>query len=278
MQIQQLAELANATIATVEARYARRGPALATGIAELDTVLDPITDGVLGLIASGRAGGRTTLALQLALAGPPALYLSATLSAKQIAERALAMTADVSSEDLRTGRLTEQSWWRLGRALGRIEDLPEVSIVDGVVDTQQVAAALKQRDTDPREVPLVVVDGLELGCNLGAPSRPDALRSLAELAGKVGGAWIVTVGLSLDDYGLGNGDAFGAFLDIVPGAVNRVLWFDNARSHATRQVQVYDRNAQGQTLEFTMRRGVPRFYSAAPSSLREQADTAEDAR
>ena len=74
----------------------------------------------------------------------------------------------------------------------------------------------------------------------------------------------MTVGLSCADYAPRRGDAFTAFLDVLPVTADSVLWFDHDRSSPVRLVQVYSRNSPAGSFTLVRRRGVPRFYGATP--------------
>ncbi len=233
-----------------------------TGIADLDELLDPLPAGSVTVIASGRGGGRTTLALQLALAAGPAAYLSTGLRANEVAHRVLAMQAGVNGGDVRHGRVSERMWREIGAAVGRIDKLPSVFVVDRVADASRLRFVLDCPDGEqPRTI---VLDGIDVGANLGCESRAAALRVVGEAAEEQQAAWVVTVGLSCADYAPAHGDAFTAFLDTLPVRADSVLWFDDDRSSPVRLVEVYNRNSPAESFTLARRPGVPRFYGATP--------------
>jgi replicative DNA helicase len=91
----------------------------------------------------------------------PVLFFSLEMGHKELTQRILASEARVDSTKMRTGRLTEQDWSKIGKAIGRLEaplyidDNPNVT----VMEIRAKARRLKARSGG---LGLVVVDYLQL--------------------------------------------------------------------------------------------------------------------
>ena len=241
------------------AAFAQTDGDLASGVSALDDLLSPMHPGSLTVVASRRGGGRTTLALQLALGAASSMYLSTGLRPEEVAHRVLTMESGVPGDRLRHGRLSVRDWRCVASAIDRIDQRPGLWIADGTANVAHVHEALGLAAVPPRTV---VVDGIDLDGHFGFESRSDALRALDTIRHRHTAAWIVTVGLSCADYEPAHGTAFDAFLDTVPTSVDRVVWLDADRSSSARRVHVFDRNGPGGSIDLVRSCGVPRFYAA----------------
>ena len=91
----------------------------------------------------------------------PVLFFSLEMGHKELTQRILSSEARVDSSKMRTGRLTEQDWSKIGKAIGRLEaplfidDNPNVT----VMEIRAKARRLKARHGS---LGLVVVDYLQL--------------------------------------------------------------------------------------------------------------------
>ena len=105
-----------------------------------------------------RSGMATHVAVEQSL---PVLFFSLEMGHKELTQRILAAEARVDSQKMRTGRLTEQDWSKIGKAIGRLEaplyidDNPNVT----VMEIRAKARRLKARSGD---LGLIVVDYLQL--------------------------------------------------------------------------------------------------------------------
>ncbi len=94
--------------------------------------------------------------------GLPVLFFSLEMGHKELTQRILSSEARVDSAKMRTGRLTEQDWSKIGKAIGRLEaplfidDNPNVT----VMEIRAKARRLKSRQQG--QLGLVVVDYLQL--------------------------------------------------------------------------------------------------------------------
>jgi replicative DNA helicase len=103
-------------------------------------------------------GVATHVAVEAAL---PVLLFSLEMGHKELTQRILASEARVDSQKMRTGRLSEQDWSKIGKAIGRLEvplfidDNPNVTVMEIRAKSRRLAQRYGQ-------VGLVVVDYLQL--------------------------------------------------------------------------------------------------------------------
>jgi len=139
---------------------------LATGFDDLDRLTAGLQRQNLIIIAARPAMGKSGLALGIAefVAAEmrqPVMFFSLEMSKIEIVNRLLSSQARIDSGRLRTGRLEDEHWRRLGDALGKlqnaplyIDDTPSISMME----IRAKARRLKQRSG----LELIVVDYLQL--------------------------------------------------------------------------------------------------------------------
>lgn len=142
-----------------------------TGFASLDKMLaggprrrDLVV--LAGDVGSGKSALGLGIAIRAAAAGAPTLYLSGEMSPDRLMERALALEAKASVDDLRQGRLDDAARAAVGAAAVRLRHLPLLVKPLLGADFEEIVAALDI--VPPRQ--LLVVDSLQLT----APPRPAA--------------------------------------------------------------------------------------------------------
>lgn len=143
-----------------------------TGFAPLDQMTSGLQAGDLIIVAGRPSMGKTALCLGIAanaatMAETPCALFSMEMSKEQLAHRMICSEARVDGMRLRTGYLRtntdddESDWTRLGRAIGRLGDLP-IYIDDSsdisVLDMRAKCRRLKSE----HGLGLVVVDYLQL--------------------------------------------------------------------------------------------------------------------
>jgi len=111
--------------------------------------------------------GKTSFALNIAVntalhANRPVLFCSLEMSQLELSQRILCSEAKVNAASIRTGRLAETDWQRIGQSVGDLADAP-IWIDDNpnitVMEIRAKARRLKSRLGD---LGLVVVDYLQL--------------------------------------------------------------------------------------------------------------------
>jgi len=129
-------------------------------------VYDLTVPGLANFLAADVVVHNTSFALGIAVhvaveAGLPALFFSLEMGHSELTMRILSSEARVDSQKFRTGKLSEQDWSKIGRAIGRLEvplfidDNPNVT----VMEIRAKARRLAQRYT---KLGVIVVDYLQL--------------------------------------------------------------------------------------------------------------------
>jgi replicative DNA helicase len=139
---------------------------LATGYADLDEQLSGLQPSNLIVVGARPSMGKTAFALgMVAHAGvklnQPVLLFSLEMSHMELTQRLLCSEARVDSNRMRTGKLLEADWAKIGKAISRMSEAP-IFIDDNpnltVMDIRARARRLKSR----AGLGLVVVDYLQL--------------------------------------------------------------------------------------------------------------------
>jgi len=140
---------------------------IATGYTELDDILAGLQPASLTIVGARPAMGKTSFALgMLAHVGTvlhrPALLFSLEMGHLELTQRLLASEARVDAQRMRTGRLHDGEWGKVGAAVSRlsestifIDENPHLT----VMDIRARARRLKKSEGD---LGLVVVDYLQL--------------------------------------------------------------------------------------------------------------------
>jgi replicative DNA helicase len=131
-----------------------------------EQVYDLTVPGLANFVAADVVVHNTSFALGIAThvaveAALPVLFFSLEMGHAELTLRILSAEARVDSQKMRTGRLSEQDWSKIGRAIGRLEvplfidDNPNVT----VMEIRAKARRLAQRYS---KLGLIVVDYLQL--------------------------------------------------------------------------------------------------------------------
>jgi replicative DNA helicase len=144
---------------------------VATGFASLDRLLaggfrrrDLVV--LAGDVGSGKSALALGIAIRAAARGAPTLYFSGEMGPERVMERALALEAKVSIDDLRQGRLDDVARAAVGAAAVRLRSAPLLVRPLLGADFEEVSEAV---DIVPRRQ-LLVIDSLQLT----TPPRPAA--------------------------------------------------------------------------------------------------------
>ncbi len=177
-------------VAGIDERMGGAGPpdTVPTGFASLDRLLaggprrrDLVV--LAGDVGSGKSALALGIAIRAAAAGSPTMYFSGEMGPERVMERALALEAKVSVDDLRQGQLDDVSRAAVGAAAVRVRDAPLLVKPLLGADFAEVSEAL---DIVPRRQ-LLVVDSLQLTTPPRAAARLEervaqAVRALKALA------------------------------------------------------------------------------------------------
>ena len=98
----------------------------ATGFHDLDEILSGLQPSTLNIIGARPAMGKTSLGLGIAAyvaqtARRPVLIFSLEMGHTELTQRILSSEAEVDSQKLRTGRLVEADWTKIGKAINRLD-------------------------------------------------------------------------------------------------------------------------------------------------------------
>jgi replicative DNA helicase len=161
-----MAEAVRGSIDRIDARFVGRdrGGRVMTGLAGLDAVLGGLRPGSLTVVAARPSVGKTSLALGVlanaAAAGVPGLLFSLEMTALDVADRVLAMTADVSlGEIVGHAHLRPESVRRL---LAAAAAKPDILIDATPGQTAAAIASVTRRLVRRAGVGVVVIDYLGL--------------------------------------------------------------------------------------------------------------------
>jgi replicative DNA helicase len=136
-----------------------------TGLYDLDELLSGLQPETLTIIGARPAMGKSAIGLgiatHIAQQGRPVLVFSLEMGHAELTQRILSSESRVDSQKIRTGRLQENDWTKIGRAINRLEiplqldDNPRVT----VMEIRAKARRLKQRHGD---LGLILIDYLQL--------------------------------------------------------------------------------------------------------------------
>jgi replicative DNA helicase len=139
---------------------------VATGYDDLDDLLSGLQPSTLNIVGARPAMGKTAFGLGVAThvakhSGFPVLVFSLEMGHAELTQRILSSEAKVDSTKLRTGRLTESDWSKIGLAVGRLEvplfldDNPRVTVMEIRAKARRVLA-------NHGGLALIVIDYLQL--------------------------------------------------------------------------------------------------------------------
>ena len=114
-------------------------------------------------------------------AGAPALLFSLEMSADQLATRILSEQSGITSENLRTGRISQAEFRELARAAGELESLP-LYIDDTPGLTIAALRTRARRMKRQKNIGVVVVDYLQLLQGTGRNGAENRVQEISELS------------------------------------------------------------------------------------------------
>jgi len=137
-----------------------------TGYNDLDEILSGLQPSTLNIVGARPAMGKTAFGLGMAVhiamqARKPVLMFSLEMGHAELTQRILSSEARVDSQKLRTGRLVDSDWTKIGRAINRLDiplfldDNPRVTVMEIRVKARRLKARYGS-------VGLILVDYLQL--------------------------------------------------------------------------------------------------------------------
>ncbi len=156
-------------VGAIERRAALDGAlsGLGTGFEGIDEITCGLQKGDLVIVAGRPSMGKTTFALNIAghvgIGGCLAAVSSMEMSRLQLTERAIASIGRIDSKRLRSGRLRDEDYGRMGAALGRLRDAPLVIDDSPGLTVPQMRARCRRIAREHRKpLALAVIDYLQL--------------------------------------------------------------------------------------------------------------------
>lgn len=138
-----------------------------TGYIDLDEILAGLQPNALVVIGARPAMGKTAMALGMAshaalASHKPSLIFSLEMSRLEITQRLLSSEARVDAGRMRTGRLTETDWEKLGRAVGPLAEAPIWIDDNPNVTVMEIRSKARKLKSQVGELGLVIVDYIQL--------------------------------------------------------------------------------------------------------------------
>ena len=139
---------------------------VATGFTDLDNKLAGLQRSDMIVLAARPAMGKTTLALNIAQhvavkEKQPVLIFSLEMSKEQLVDRMLSAESGIDAWNLRTGRLTDADFQKLGEAMGSLSEAP-IYIDDTPGITALEMRTKARREQHKHNLGLVIIDYLQL--------------------------------------------------------------------------------------------------------------------
>jgi replicative DNA helicase len=170
---------------------------ITTGLSGLDTKLGGLHNSDLVILAGRPAMGKTALATNIAFAaawrrlddrwrgedtktGAAVAFFSLEMSAEQLASRVLAQRAQINSESLRKGMISQEDFNRLARASEELSELP-LYIDDTPALTIAGLRTRARRLKRQRGIGLVVVDYLQLLAGTSRAAGDNRVQEISEI-------------------------------------------------------------------------------------------------
>ncbi len=137
-----------------------------TGFNDLDELLSGLQPSTLNIIGARPAMGKTALGLGIAVnvakvTRKPVLVFSLEMGHAELTQRILGSEAEVDSQKMRTGRLSEQDWSRIGRAYARLE-IPLFLDENPRITVMEIRARARRIRAQYGGLALIVIDYLQL--------------------------------------------------------------------------------------------------------------------
>lgn len=156
---------------------------ISTGLRDLDAILGGFQKSDLIILAARPSVGKTALALDfLRHSGvhekKKVVFFSLEMSNAQISDRLLGMQAGIPFWDIRTGKMSDEKWVKLGESMGQlaeaqvfIDDMPGQNITEIRAKSRRLALE--------RGVDIIFVDYLQL---LSGHTKENRVQEVAEIS------------------------------------------------------------------------------------------------
>jgi replicative DNA helicase len=180
-------------IAAGEAAAQRDGglAGVSSGFQCFDRRLGGLEGGAVYVLGARPAMGKTALAVQMAMrvaqAGLPVLFVSLEMQARQVGRRALALASRVKLEDLRSGDFTRCSFMAEDVVVGqrRLIELPLLIEDEPALTAQAIALRAKAAIRKFGKLGLLVIDHLHIMGRPESAARFGDTQAITEISGGV---------------------------------------------------------------------------------------------
>ncbi len=139
---------------------------VATGYTDLDELLSGLQPSTLNVVGARPSMGKTAFALGIAStvakAGLPVLFFSLEMGHKELTQRVLASESRVDSSKFRTGRLSQQDWSKIGRAIAELEHAPLYIDDNPLITVMEMRAKARRLVARTGKIGAIIVDYLQL--------------------------------------------------------------------------------------------------------------------
>jgi replicative DNA helicase len=138
----------------------------ATGYNDLDEILSGLQPSTLNIVGARPAMGKTAFGLGMAThvattTKKPVLMFSLEMGHAELTQRILSAEARVDSQKLRTGRLVDSDWTKIGKAINRLE-IPLLLDDNPRVTVMEIRAKARRTKARLGGLALIVIDYLQL--------------------------------------------------------------------------------------------------------------------
>jgi len=150
----------------IESQYikAQQNDLMLTGIPDLDYCTGGLFDGEMTVIAARPSVGKTALglfiAIKLAREGRKVHFVSREMSSNAIGMRILSMASGIDTGRIKAGKITEEQWQKIAKALGEYSTSNLIVDTDSKTPSDIKAVAKEQQAKDGLD--LVIIDYLQI--------------------------------------------------------------------------------------------------------------------
>jgi len=143
-------------------------PGLSCNFYDLDAMTGGFQRSDLIIVAGRPAMGKTSFCLNLAyniaaLHKLPVAIFSLEMSKEQLVQRLLSSEAGIESQRLRTGRISQNEWEPLSRAIGELSELPIfIDDTPNITVTEMRSQARRLQAEQKKQMGLILIDYLQL--------------------------------------------------------------------------------------------------------------------
>ena len=166
--LQKLHELTGKVAQILEDRHDAKSDitGIRTGYTKLDRLLSGLQPGTLNIVGARPAVGKSAFALGMAVSAArttnrPVLFFSLEMSATELTQRILSAEAQVDSDLMRTGKLSDADWTKITTAMNRLE-MPLYIDDTSQITVTQIRQKLRRVAVSDAAPALVVIDYLQL--------------------------------------------------------------------------------------------------------------------